>query len=772
MTPPFVDPAHIRRQAEGGGYERGLAYFRGGRRADVTWNAGRLARRVGAWTAAARRAYRCRIRLDPSRAERPIVVDLVHVPDAVRLQAHGRHAAREQRPRPQRRRGTEPQPASWRTLLAPPACATRRARRRRSRWASNCVSACVAAPRRGRRCAWRARRARGLHQFGAEVLVGLRPLERSARTDAWIKGAVSWDVLRRPGHAYEPAQARWFTELHSIARDMRLFGSFSDAAEWLTLDDVESHLLWPHLAAGGGPRHRRWCRRRSTRPSHIARDADVARPRRAHARRARTHAAADDRRRGRRHRRRCARSATSASTGSRCDASASSSPSRRCRSRTRCTRCSPRATPVTVPGGRCGGVHARAHAADRPPRRASRPRASTSRRPSARAVVTVRFAPSHRLDFALAWRYAGRSGAVSTRRCRDRDAGRRGGDPRAASRRSGRMLRRSPFAAAGSLSGIDAAEFAAAAAARARGRRRRRDRDPRRAPALPRAHRRPARDGVHGREHRSGLVRPRRHRHDRRPHDPVRAAVHGAVARARKKLLLSDGRVLLAHASVAAAAARPHRGGGRARRVGDRPAPQPLPDGSLGGLRGPRRRGRARGELARDGGRAARRRPDPAAPLPRGLHARAAPVPARPASSGSPSSGSTGSAASSPTTWASARRCRCSRSSRTRGRPARRGRSSSWRRRRSCRTWRSEAARFTPGPAGRGRRRHAREARDAVTDAAASADLVITSYTLLRLDEAEFARGGVGGAGPRRGAVRQEQPDEGVPRRPRPAAPT
>ena len=45
-----------------------------------------------------------------------------------------------------------------------------------------------------------------------------------------------------------------------------------------------------------------------------------------------------------------------------------------------------------------------------------------------------------------------------------------------------------------------------------------------------------------------------------------------------------------------------------------------------------------------------------------------------------------------------------------------------------------------PGPARRGRRRHAREARDrGRAEAAASADVVITSYTLLRLDEAEFA---------------------------------
>lgn len=90
---------------------------------------------------------------------------------------------------------------------------------------------------------------RGLHQSGAEVLVGLRPLQRSDRTDGWIKGDVSWDLLRRPGHAYDAGQARWFVELHSIARDLRTFGTFSDAAEWLTLDDIESSLFWSHLEA-------------------------------------------------------------------------------------------------------------------------------------------------------------------------------------------------------------------------------------------------------------------------------------------------------------------------------------------------------------------------------------------------------------------------------------------------------------------------------------------------------------------------------------------
>ena len=127
--------------------------------------------------------------------------------------------------------------------VAPPALALgvelrQRVRRGGSRWAPVHVES--ASPR-------------GLHQHGREVMVGLRPLERSTRSDAWIKGSVSWEALRRPGHGYAPAQARWFTELYSIARDMRLFGSFSDVSEWVTLDDVESQLLWPHL--GTAPDH-------------------------------------------------------------------------------------------------------------------------------------------------------------------------------------------------------------------------------------------------------------------------------------------------------------------------------------------------------------------------------------------------------------------------------------------------------------------------------------------------------------------------------------
>jgi superfamily II DNA or RNA helicase len=77
--------------------------------------------------------------------------------------------------------------------------------------------------------------------------VGLRPLRRSSSTGGWIKGDVSWDVLRRPGGGFDPQQARWFAELHSIARELRTVTPFA-ASEWLTLDSVDSPLVWQHLA--------------------------------------------------------------------------------------------------------------------------------------------------------------------------------------------------------------------------------------------------------------------------------------------------------------------------------------------------------------------------------------------------------------------------------------------------------------------------------------------------------------------------------------------
>jgi superfamily II DNA or RNA helicase len=242
--PPFVEPGHIRRHTDSGSYERGVAYLADGAVQQLDWDPVTLV--IEAVVAGSGgRSYRCRVRLDPQRVDHPIAATSCTCPvqfdckhTVATLLASNRLAAAS--------------PAipgsSWRTVLAPtPSPSTRahsplalgvelrqRIRRGASAWTPARVE--TATPR-------------SLHQHGADVLVGLRPLERSGRSDAWIKGTVSWDALRRPTTAYDPTQSRWFAELHSIGRDVRSFGAFSDVSEWLTLDDIESSLLWPHLAA-------------------------------------------------------------------------------------------------------------------------------------------------------------------------------------------------------------------------------------------------------------------------------------------------------------------------------------------------------------------------------------------------------------------------------------------------------------------------------------------------------------------------------------------
>ena len=198
--------------------------------------------------------------------------------------------------------------------------------------------------------------------------------------------------------------------------------------------------------------------------------------------------------------------------------------------------------------------------------------------------MTVRFAPAHRLDFALAWRYGAASRSPYRRAgSADRDHGAEERDPRRASRRSGRMPRPSPFAATGTLSGIDAAEFAARLLPRARGRSTTsRSRSSGERPRYRELTGDPHVTVTTVETHRPGLVRPRRRRDDRRAHDPVRAAVHGALARAQEAAAQRRA-LLLAHASRRSQRLRDLIDeAGDARRVGDRPAHQPLPDRASG----------------------------------------------------------------------------------------------------------------------------------------------------------------------------------------------
>ncbi|WP_431806074.1 DEAD/DEAH box helicase [Microbacterium paraoxydans] len=81
-----------------------------------------------------------------------------------------------------------------------------------------------------------------------ELLLGIRPLERSAATGAWVLGAVTWDAVRRAPDEYGRERSRWFADLLSIARDSLLSGT---AGDWLVADLIDSGLLWGHLRAAG-----------------------------------------------------------------------------------------------------------------------------------------------------------------------------------------------------------------------------------------------------------------------------------------------------------------------------------------------------------------------------------------------------------------------------------------------------------------------------------------------------------------------------------------
>ncbi|MFH8249827.1 SNF2-related protein [Microbacterium sp. B2969] len=247
MIPPHVAVSHIRGRAGLQTYERGAGYFESGAVHGLTWDPATSVLESDV-IGSAGRVYRARVRLDPHRPDRPIAAMACTCPvqfdckHGVATILAGNSLAEHAPPLG---------PAVWRTLLGAQDGGHRRT--------TTALALGVELRQRVRRGAstWSPARVesatpRGLHQFGPDVLVGLRPLEHSPRSDAWIKGDASWDAVRRPTTRFDPAQARWFAELHSIGRDLRTLGTFTDGSEWLTLDDIESSLFWPHLDAAAG----------------------------------------------------------------------------------------------------------------------------------------------------------------------------------------------------------------------------------------------------------------------------------------------------------------------------------------------------------------------------------------------------------------------------------------------------------------------------------------------------------------------------------------
>ncbi|MFD6699153.1 MULTISPECIES: DEAD/DEAH box helicase [unclassified Microbacterium] len=88
--------------------------------------------------------------------------------------------------------------------------------------------------------------ARDLVKDPGELFLAVRPLRRNDAGTAWVQADADWDAVRRPGTRYDAGHSRWFADLLSISRDSLLSGT---AGVWLLLDPVASPLLWPHLQA-------------------------------------------------------------------------------------------------------------------------------------------------------------------------------------------------------------------------------------------------------------------------------------------------------------------------------------------------------------------------------------------------------------------------------------------------------------------------------------------------------------------------------------------
>ncbi|WP_292835806.1 DEAD/DEAH box helicase [Microbacterium sp.] len=265
MSAPPVPDAEIRRAVGAGAYARGLDYARSAAVRRISWDdVDSTLRGLVAGSASA--LYRCTIRLDATGVTPRIMTAYCSCPvgenckhtvaTLVRSNAGasaGVHAdVGAAQP-------VSPPPSSWRALLPPDesAVAVRplalgvevrlREPRETAHWGARRVQ--TATPR-----ALAAAFARGRTE---DVSVGLRPLTRSAATGAWVRAEVSWEILRRNVHQASPnrhphVQARWFTELYGIAHEARLLAGVHDDSTWVTLDAVESGLLWPHLRSAEG----------------------------------------------------------------------------------------------------------------------------------------------------------------------------------------------------------------------------------------------------------------------------------------------------------------------------------------------------------------------------------------------------------------------------------------------------------------------------------------------------------------------------------------
>jgi superfamily II DNA or RNA helicase len=240
---------------DAGGYARGLAYFREGNVLDLDWDEDRQELEahvkgsndaeylveVGFVSSNGKRHVRS------TRCSCPVRSACKHVVAAL-LASNVHSYAQQDGARTVESVAApaalvEPTTLSWRALVAPPATA-------QTRPLALGVELRHRAPRGDNHWAPRAVRPatpRDLARPTGELLLAIRPLMRSQQTGAWIQGQAGWDVVRRDVAQFGAVQTRWFSDLLSISRDSLLSGN---AGDWLVMDQIESGLLWSHLRAG------------------------------------------------------------------------------------------------------------------------------------------------------------------------------------------------------------------------------------------------------------------------------------------------------------------------------------------------------------------------------------------------------------------------------------------------------------------------------------------------------------------------------------------
>ncbi|MFF5626608.1 SNF2-related protein [Microbacterium sp. NPDC012755] len=256
MPAPHVDLRDLMQITDAGGYTRGLAYFREGNVLDLIWHEDR--QELEAYVKGSAGAqYLCEVtfissggkrRVRSTRCSCPVRTACKHVVAALlasNVHEYAQQAgARAVDPVAEPAAEAPAAPAaSWRSLIGPAVAAHTQSlalgvelRHRESRgdnhWAPRAVR--PATPR-------------DLAKPSGELLLAIRPLMRSHQTGSWIQGHAGWDVVRRDVSQFGRVQNRWFGDLLSISRDSLLSGN---AGEWLVVDQIESTLLWGHLRAG------------------------------------------------------------------------------------------------------------------------------------------------------------------------------------------------------------------------------------------------------------------------------------------------------------------------------------------------------------------------------------------------------------------------------------------------------------------------------------------------------------------------------------------